>query len=128
MYGASSGAHDTPERFVEFQHRARIGTARRLALLAVDTALLLWLSLSLNSMRLFTKWQSPSYVPESVMQYWFTFGAVMGTSLGLVAEFDVFAWRIRNTVQTEFPMSFRSSHGGIRTLPPPPPEFRPSGP
>ncbi|MCI4357003.1 MAG: hypothetical protein L3K18_07680 [Thermoplasmata archaeon] len=103
------------------------GVTWRLGFLLVDAALLLWFGASINAMRLFTIWKAPTYVPGSVIQYWWGLGAVMGATLVLVAEFGVFSWRVRETALRRFPGTFPLGRARVPEGPPPPPAFSSSG-
>ena len=111
----------------EFQRRVKRGVIWRVAFLSVDAAFLLWLGNSLNGMRLYTIWQAPSYVPQSVDQYWMALGAAMATAFVLISEFGVFAWRAREIARSRFPGSFPRGPTAGPSIPPPPPGFDTSG-
>jgi hypothetical protein len=111
----------------QFQRQVKRGLVLRFGFLIADLAVLLWLLVPLNAMRLYTIRDAPSYVPQSLDQYWMALGAGMATALVRSVEPAGFAWRTRETVMNRFPGALPLDLTAIRTIPPPPPDFNSSG-
>jgi hypothetical protein len=115
----------TPADWLEFQRRAKRGFTWRIGFFALLIAGILWLSLSLNAMRLYTITSAPSYVPMSVERYWIATGFVGGATLVLVVETIAWAKRLADERSRTFPLRSRPGPWSPNRNSPPPPDLAP---